>query len=394
LEVTVEMNDSLKLLIALVIIVAAIVLLSQPNRQPAGPTIAANSNLTLSLNSSENGGQNLSQIIAQEAAQYPAAPEITDPTGFINVPDNFTLASEVEKNVVLLDFWTYSCINCQREIPYLEAWYKQYSNQGLVIVGIHTPEFDFEKNYSNVQAAVQRLGITYPVVLDSNYGTWGAYQNSYWPHLYLINIDGFIVYDHIGEGDYNTTEAEIRQYLAQRDQRLGINANMTGDATVNPISIDFNQVQSPETYFGSNRNQYLTNGQQGIAGVQNLTLPTSASTLSPNSLYLGGSWNFSPEYASTTGGQAEIEYYYSAKNVYMVASSPDSQGVTLNVSVDGQPLNSTNAGGDVTVSGNQSTVNVGTSRLYWLVGGQNYGQHVLQIVDPSGDLQAYTFTFG
>ena len=139
-------------------------------------------------------------IIAQKELEYPMAKEFVDPTGFINSAP-FTLSSLVGKKVVLIDFWTYSCINCVRTIPYLNAWYAKYKNEGLEIVGVHTPEFDFEKDYSNVAAAVQQLGIQYPVVLDSNMGTWDAYQNIYWPADYLIDIDGFIPYTSVGEGD-------------------------------------------------------------------------------------------------------------------------------------------------------------------------------------------------
>jgi thiol-disulfide isomerase/thioredoxin len=142
---------------------------------------------------------------ADKAAGDQPAIEIEDPTGFINVSSTFTLASLIGNKVVLLDFWTYSCINCVRTIPYLNAWYQKYESQGLVIVGIHTPEFDFEKNITNVQAAVKQYGIQYPVVLDSDQGTWTAYNNLYWPHEYLIDMAGYIVHDHVGEGDYAET---------------------------------------------------------------------------------------------------------------------------------------------------------------------------------------------
>ena len=142
-------------------------------------------------------------IIAEKEQEYPVAKELVDPTDFINSPPlgstPFTLSDLVGKKVVLIDFWTYSCINCVRTIPYLNAWYQKYKDEGLVIVGVHTPEFDFEKNYDNVAAAVKNLGIQYPVVLDSNMGTWNSYQNIYWPADYLIDIDGFIRI-HVGRG--------------------------------------------------------------------------------------------------------------------------------------------------------------------------------------------------
>ena len=147
---------------------------------------------------------------SDKAAGYQPAIEIADPTGFVNASSDFKLANLVGKNVILLDFWTYSCINCIRTIPYLNAWYDRYHDQGLEIVGIHTPEFAFESNISNVEAATQKYGIEYPVVLDSNYGTWDAYGNLYWPHEYLIDMAGYIVHDQIGEGNYGETETEIQ----------------------------------------------------------------------------------------------------------------------------------------------------------------------------------------
>jgi thiol-disulfide isomerase/thioredoxin len=327
-------------------------------------------------------------IVAQEETEYQAAPEITDPTGFVNTPP-FQLSDYVGKDVVLLDFWTYSCINCIRTIPYLNAWYQKYNDQGLVIVGIQTPEFEFEHDINNVEAAVQKFGIQYPVVLDNNMGTWDAYGNLYWPHEYLINIDGFIVHDHIGEGDYDTTETAIQQALIQRDEALGISTSTLPTTLVTPsdtISIDYNDVQSPETYFGTERNEYLANGAQGQAGLQTLTIPASTQ---PNELYLGGTWNFADQYATNQNAGAEIKFEYDAKNVYMVASA--NTPVTIKVLRDGQPLGSF-AGADV--SATSSTAVVQADRLYNLISGSDYGDHTIDIVVQNPGLNAYTFTFG
>jgi thiol-disulfide isomerase/thioredoxin len=160
-------------------------------------------------------------LLAAKAKKYPKAKELVDPSGFINTPA-LKLSDIVGKKVVLVDFWTYSCINCQRTIPYLNAWYQKYKDSGLVIVGVHTPEFDFEKDQSNVAAAVKKLGIQYPVVMDNNMGTWNAYGNQYWPHEYLIDVDGYVVDDHIGEGGYAATEKAIQAALTERNQVLGI----------------------------------------------------------------------------------------------------------------------------------------------------------------------------
>src|SRR5918911_1771989 len=159
-----------------------------------------------------------------DKSQFIKAPEFAQISGYINTPNNnnpLTLSS-LKGKVVLVDFWTYSCINCIRTIPYLNDWNQKYADKGLVIVGVHSPEFEFEKNYDNVKAAVQRLGITYPVVLDSDHGTWNAYGNQYWPRHYLIDAQGYIRDNHIGEGGYEQTEKTIQSLLVERAAQMGM----------------------------------------------------------------------------------------------------------------------------------------------------------------------------
>ena len=332
-------------------------------------------------------GLSTADRIKMKSALYQKEPEITDPSGFINTDGQpITLSSFVGKKVVLVDFWTYSCINCLRTIPYLNAWYQKYADQGLEIVSIHTPEFSFEKVQSNVQNAVTSLGIKYPVVLDNDYGTWNAFGNEYWPREYLIDIDGFIVHDHAGEGDYDVTEQAIQKALAERASILGTGPVSSGTvAPVNAISVDAGQVNSPETYFGSNRNEYLANGNQSTNGMQNLSIPNN---ISLNSLYLGGSWNFTSEYAETSDTSAKIVYKYDAKNLYFVASS--TLGANVNILLDGKPL-TTNRGSDVNAD---DTALIKENRLYNIVSGTSYGEHTIEIDVTSGTLDAYTFTFG
>jgi thiol-disulfide isomerase/thioredoxin len=321
--------------------------------------------------------------IAAKSKQYQRAKELASPTGFVNA-DPFTLASLVGKKVILLDFWTYSCINCQRTLPYLTAWYDKYHDQGLEIIGVHTPEFDFEKNIDNVRQAVQKFGIKYPVVLDSNYGTWQAYRNNYWPHEYLIDIDGFIVEDHIGEGDYDKTEAAIQQLLKERadvlQQPQAVAAGTVAPA--NAIAFDQGQVGSPETYFGAARNEYLANGTVGQTGVQQFTAPKTADL---NGLYLDGSWDISSQYAQSQG-VARIIYHYRAKNVYFVASAL--QPMSVAVLQDGRPVAH---GGADAASG---TAAIHDERLYHLVANPDYEEHTLEIDIPAAGLRAFTFTFG
>jgi cytochrome c biogenesis protein CcdA/thiol-disulfide isomerase/thioredoxin len=336
----------------------------------------------LSLNSSQPGGTpsltgaDIRTAAATtsplfQASHGPKAPELADPSGFINTDGKpITLSQFKGKNVVLLDVWTYSCINCQRTLPYVIEWSKKYKDKGLVVIGLHTPEFAFEKVQKNVEDAVKRLGIPYPVVMDNDYATWNAYGNQYWPRKYLINENGEIIYDHIGEGNYDETELAIQDALSELNKsKVSDPVNVPAGA----ISFDPAQVQSPETYFGASRNGYLANGAQGSVGVQTLSVPAR---IESNALYLGGRWNFAPEYAATAG-PAKIIFTYSAKNVYMVASA----GVPVEVTIlkDGVK---------------QKSATIGENRLYTIIEGDSYGTHTLEIDVPSGGLQAFTFTFG
>jgi len=326
---------------------------------------------------------------ADKAAGDSPAIEFADPTGFINVAPGFTLSSIIGKKVIMLDFWTYSCINCVRTIPYLNAWYQKYASSGLEIVGIHTPEFDFEKNITNVQNAVAEYGIHYPVILDSNYGTWNAYNNLYWPHEYLIDMAGYIVHDQVGEGNYDETEAEIQKLLTRRAQILGENTVAIPASTVNITPSNLNEIQSPETYFGAERNALLANGTSLTNGDQSLTTP-AASTVQLNQLNLGGTWDFEDQYATNVNAGATITYEYDAGNVYMVAAGAVT-GTTVDVMQDGQPISVADAGSDV----HNGQIVISGNRLYNLVkNADGGGEHVLELIIESPGLQAYTFTFG
>lgn len=324
----------------------------------------------------------------EKAARYQKAPELVSPDGYINTAGQpITIGQFKGKKVVLIDIWTYSYINCQRTLPYLKTWYDTYSDQGLEIIGVHTPEFAFEHTYQNVADAVARFGLKYPVVLDNEYMTWNAFGNQFWPRKYLVDIDGYIVYDHAGEGNYDETEQAIQAALAERSARLGV-AMPTSTPAVAPqgvVTIDAGKLGSPETYFGAMRNEYLGNGEQGKTGLQTLTVPSVPAL---NTLYLGGAWNLEQEFAENQTANAQITYMYSAKNVYFVASAD--KPVKIKVTRDGRPLGS-ERGADVDENG-EATIQ--EDRLYELVRGADYGTHVLEITVKTPGLKAYTFTFG
>ena len=302
--------------------------------------------------------------------------EITKPSGFINTGGKpITIAEFKGKKVVLLDIWTYSCINCQRTIPYLKAWDAKYRDLGLEIIGIHTPEFAFEQVQSNVEKAVKGFGIEYPVVLDNDYATWNAFGNNYWPRKYLIGGDSTIVYDHIGEGNYEETERAIQKALMELNVQNGTSA-VIPTTIVDPngtVVMEGGKVNSPETYFGASRNEYLANGKAKKTGEQTFVLPP---TFGANKLYLEGKWNIGVESAKTIGA-GKIVFKYNAKNVYMVASSE--KGMMVTIVQDGAI---------------KKTLEIKDNTLYTLIEGTNYGEHTLEIDIPEGGFEAFTFTFG
>jgi len=326
--------------------------------------------------------------IAEKDAKYDKAREITDPAGFINTPP-FTLKDVIGKKVILLDIWTYSCINCQRTLPYITAWNEKYKDEGLLIVGIHSPEFEFEKNIDNVHAAVEQFGVTYPVVLDNNFGTWHAYRNNYWPRKYLIDIDGYVVYDHIGEGGYEETENKIKELLAERAQKLGetvdLQSDVTSSITVEDAITD-TYPRSPETYFGAMRNSTFGNGTQGAVGGFELTMP---SNILKNMFYLDGSWNIHEEYAENATKNAHLIYRYSGDKVYMVAHAET--GASIQILQDGKPV-TIDAGADVDETGR---VHIQNEKLYKIINNADgAGEHTLEIIFETPGVQIFTFTFG
>ncbi|HEY0907888.1 MAG TPA: redoxin domain-containing protein [Candidatus Paceibacterota bacterium] len=389
------------LLIAVVAIVGAILYLGNGKARPsafAGPAqeiilpIAGDS---MAYASTTLGGDSMAtdradgSRVAAKSARYARAKELVAPAGFINTGGKpIKIADYVGKKVILLDIMTYSCINCIRTFPYVTDWYAKYEDKGLVVIGIHTPEFEFEKSIDNVTAAMQKYGVKFPVVLDNDYGTWTAYNNMYWPRKYLIDIDGFIRYDHIGEGGYAETEKVIRDLLRERaevlDQKVDLDVSVTkGQSEGGSIG------QSPETYIGGARNALLANGEPGTSGVQDLVVPRELST---SRLYLGGSWNIQPEHAESVGAGSSIVYPFIAKKVFLVMSSDIAMDVE--VLVDGKPVAASDRGEDVRAFGNRSVVTVSESRLYSLYAGAASGRHTITLIAPGKGLRAFAFTFG
>jgi cytochrome c biogenesis protein CcdA/thiol-disulfide isomerase/thioredoxin len=280
--------------------------------------------------------------------------------------------------VVLVDFWTYSCINCIRTLPYVEGWYQKYAAEGLVIVGVHTPEFAFEYDTANVQAAISRFGITYPVAQDNEYRTWAAYSNQYWPADYLIDANGHVRSTHDGEGDYNTTEAEIRSLLTEAGA-----ANLPGAASA-ASTPPITQHQTAETYLGTDRQSAFAVPPVPTNGTAQYSFPNS---LPDDEFAVSGTFDFESEYIQSTAAGDRLELAFNARDVYLVMSADSPVSVTVKVAGAG------NVGTTEDVSADGS-MTVGPARLYHLVHLEAFGSGTVIITFNAPGVRAYAFTFG
>lgn len=333
----------------------------------------------------ENGTATQVQI---DKSQFKLAPELARISGYVNT-EPLTLG-DLKGKVVIVDFWTYSCINCIRTIPYLNAWYEKYADDGLVILGVHTPEFEFEKDYKNVKAAVEKFEIKYPVVQDNEKGTWKAYENRYWPRKYLVDNEGYIRYDHIGEGAYAETEKVIQSLLSERAAYIGSNATIDRSISrpENAQSVDFGRIDTPELYFGYQFARTPLGNLESYRPDQIVKYTIAENvTIAPNRIYLDGEWKNNADHMELQGEAGRIVLSYSAKAVNIVAGGSGE----LHVSEDGSDLTGASRGSDVS---EQGTVAIDGQELYNLAIHEEYGDHEIVIDVIGSGFEIYTFTFG
>jgi thiol-disulfide isomerase/thioredoxin len=306
----------------------------------------------------------------------PAPP--LDAKGWINSPP--LTAADLRGKVVLYDIWTYSCINCVRTLPYIRAWYDRYRADGLVVVGVHSPEFDFEKVHSNVAEAVKHLDVTWPVALDDDMKIWNEFNNIYWPADYVADRTGHLRYSHRGEGDYATTENVLRALLGvpATSPRATLNGK-TETATTGAIN--------PETYLGT---------QLGRIGTQaGLRVYPAAGTLVPPNVALEGPWNGAAEKITSAAPGADIAAGVIAQSVNLVMAPANGHATDVIVTIDGAPVPPKLRGADVHVdTTGRTVVTVSRSDMYRLIQGPGVAQHQLHVVAEQPGLEAYDFTFG
>lgn len=316
-----------------------------------------------------------------DKSRFKKVPELVGVAGYIN--SDSTLQEKIMGKVVLYDIWTYSCINCHRTIPYITAWDEKYSDQGLVIIGIHSPEFEFEKDINNVKRAVEKFGIKYPVVLDNDKKTWDAFENRYWPRKYLADDEGYIRYDHIGEGEYDETEMIIQKLLKERAEKLGISVP---EQSLVDIEQYKHGSRTPELYFGYDfafgRSQI--GNPEGFRPNQEVTY-TISDKLRENNFYLDGTWKNLEDRMILTSESGRIVLPYFAKQVNIVAAGESE----IQILLDGKMISDQNSGIDV--KDGKTTINGAT--LYNLVNIKDSSSHVLEI-QAGRSFEIYTFTFG
>jgi cytochrome c biogenesis protein CcdA/thiol-disulfide isomerase/thioredoxin len=346
---------------------------------PGGGAMRANNNMMMQAKPKPATDQ---PSIAPEGG----FPSLAGATEWLNSPP---LTPEALKGkVVLIDFWTYSCINCLRAIPYVRAWAEKYKDQGLVVIGVHTPEFAFERNVANIRSAIASLKIGYPVAVDNDYAIWRAFDNNYWPAHYFIDAQGQIRYHHFGEGEYDQSERVIQRLLAEAGHKE-LPATLVSVNAVGAEAAASANDQSPETYLGHNRIDHFASPGGPVMDQSHVY---TAGPLQLNQWSLAGDWTINGEYAALNANGGRIAYRFHARDLHLVLGpGADSKPIRFRVTVDGQAPGA-NHGADTDADGYGTVTG---QRLYQLVrqaGAIGDRTFEIEFLDPG--VQAYAFTFG
>ena len=362
----------------------------------AQPAQAASSDVPLAALSGRTGDEKL-------------APELVGIEGWINT-EPFTLES-LRGKVVLIDIWTYTCINCIRTFPFLKDWYEKYADQGLVIVGVHTPEFDFEKIRKNVVEAAGKHGLLWPIVQDNDFATWDSYENQFWPAKYLIDKDGYIRYSHFGEGAYSETEEKIQELLNEAGSGVGdilVNRSPEREVDLRALTSNPSESVTRELYAGVKRNYSVVRSRRAPPYVRHdefydqpeadiLYQDPGAHT--NHFIYLQGLWHNGLESLTHARETNSFEDYmviaFVATSVNVVMTPEGGSPYQVRITIDDDPLASGHAGSDIRYDdeGN-SYVLVDEPRMYRLVETSEFDGHELKLSSNSADFSVFAFTFG
>jgi len=321
-----------------------------------------------------------------DKSDFKFAPDLVGITHYFNTTPE-ELKKQIKGKVVLYDIWTYSCINCVRTLPYITAWDDRYEDQGLLIVGIHSPEFEFEKNPENVKMAIGKYGIDYPVVMDNDMETWKAFENRYWPRKYIADHEGYIRYDHIGEGRYQETEKMIQQLLEERASSLGIQM-IPNTSLVEIEEFEHTTFRTPELYFGYNfaQNRNQLGSSEGFQPEKIVTY-SDPDTIDLHKFYLVGDWKNNEDSMKLVSENGSIKLLYNAKEVNVVTDND----AELEIFLDGESLSSEYAGKDIIF---ENKLTVSDAGLYNIINSATSSSHAMEIKVKGKDFQIFTFTFG
>ena len=292
--------------------------------------------------------------------------------------------------VVLVQFWTYTCVNWLRTLPYVRAWAEKYKDKGLVVIGVHTPEFGFEKNIDNIRRAMKEMGIEYPVAIDSNYALWNAFGNEYWPALYLIDARGRIRRHHFGEGDYEQSERAIQQLLVEAGNRDIGNGLVSVDPRGLEVAADWNDVGSPENFLGYDRTENFASPGGAVADKRHVY--GGPARLGLNNWSLSGAWTIEKEVVALSEAGGRIAYSFHARDLNLIMG-PKTRGTSLRfrVLVDGQPPGAAH-GGDVDANGYGTVSEQRTYQLIRQAKPVADRKFEIEFLDPG--VEAFDFTFG
>jgi cytochrome c biogenesis protein CcdA/thiol-disulfide isomerase/thioredoxin len=357
-----------------------------------GGAMMAMSNSTMAMSNTKTDGHAMMMSAAKPTGDLPVEGEIPSFAGatlWLNSPP--LTPENLRGKVVVIDFWTYSCINCLRALPYVESWYQKYKDHGLAVIGVHAPEFAFEKDPNNVRRAVADLKISYPVALDNDYAIWQAFNNQYWPAHYFIDATGRVRAHHFGEGNYDESEQIIRTLLTEAGQGDLPSPGMGSAKAVGvQAAPDEAHDQSPETYVGYRRAENFAS--PGGFAQDKAHAYSAPATLKLNQWALRGSWNVDPEKAVLGASGGKIEFRFYARDLHLVLGpGSDGKPVRFRVTLDGAPPAASH-GADTDSSGAGT---IDGQRLYQLIRQSgDVGEHVFSIEFLDPGVQAYSFTFG
>lgn len=303
---------------------------------------------------------------------------------------------QLRGKVVLIDFWEYTCINCIRTFPELRKWNRLYGPLGLVIIGVHTPEFKFGEDPELVKAAVQRFGLDFPIAVDSDGKIWDAFHNYAWPADYLIDKDGRVADHHFGEGDYAFLESEIQFLLKEANPKLDFSSEKYAVADEAPQFGGACLRPTPETYLGTRMGQLIANEGGFLSDGKSYRAPKQ---VPPDHFALDGAWQAAPEFVKlnpeSKSNEGALTLHYNATSVYLVGGSEKDSPQTLYVSQDGKPLPHGARGADVKQDASGRTyIALAPKRMYYLVQNPRFGEHTLKLTTSSPEIELYSFTFG